>query len=116
MNELNNENPSRLLLAAIQKNGTNDKRSFKDDDFYLGALWGDKVNIPFRFSNISTYFRVQLSQMYHITSGDPSRGTIALESHAAPPEGTVVQVLYAPFNLYFTFDFYLPFLFSYTAA
>lgn len=30
--------------------------------------------------------------MYHITSGDPSRGTIALESHAAPAEGTVVQV------------------------
>lgn len=34
----------------------------------------------------------QLNQVYHITSGDPSRGSIALESHAAPIEGAVVRV------------------------
>lgn len=35
---------------------------------------------------------LQLSQVYHIISGDPSRGTIALESHAAPADGTTIQV------------------------
>jgi hypothetical protein len=37
--------------------------------------------------------------MYHIISGDPSRGTIALESHAAPAEGTKIQARF--FDLYF---------------
>ena len=36
---------------------------------------------------------LQLNQIYHIISGDPSRGTIALESDAAPVVGTTVQVL-----------------------
>jgi len=79
INELDNGNPSSLLLAAIRKNGIEDRGSFKDDDFYLGAFRGD-----------------ELSQIYHITSGDPSRGTIALESHAAPAEGTVVQLYHRP--------------------
>ena len=42
------------------------------------------------FSTLAFTFE-QLSQMYHIISGDPSRGTIALESHAAPIEGTKIQ-------------------------
>jgi hypothetical protein len=30
--------------------------------------------------------------MFAITSGDPKRGTMALESDAAPPEGAQIQV------------------------
>lgn len=33
-----------------------------------------------------------MKQVFQVTSGDPSRGTISLESHAAPPEGSIVQV------------------------
>jgi len=76
VNELDNGNPSKLLIAAIRKHR---KGSFKEDDFYLGAFRGDKLN-----------------QVYHIMSGDPSRGTIALESHAAPAEGTTVQLYHRP--------------------
>jgi len=72
INELNNRNPAQLLLAAMRENGLG---SFKDDLFYLGAL---RQN--------------QLHEIYHITSGDPSRGTISLESDAAPIVGTQVQL------------------------
>jgi hypothetical protein len=33
-----------------------------------------------------------MAQAYRITSGDPSRGTMALESDAAPEVGARVQV------------------------
>ncbi|KAH7923827.1 hypothetical protein BV22DRAFT_1035883 [Leucogyrophana mollusca] len=75
VNELDNANPTRLLLNAIRKHGIDDRNSFKEDDFYLGVVEDG-----------------QLNQVYHILSGDPSRGTIALQSHAAPPVGAVVQV------------------------
>jgi hypothetical protein len=35
---------------------------------------------------------LQLKQLYPITSGDPSRGTIALDAYAAPTNGTPVKV------------------------
>ena len=44
MNELDHGNPTRLLLAAIQKNGIEDNGSSKDDDFYMGAFQDDKVH------------------------------------------------------------------------
>jgi hypothetical protein len=92
VNELDDGNPSKLLIAAIRKHGIQEKGSFKDDNFYLGAFRGDKVGI-IGFGFLTTMLTsVQLSQVYHIISGDPSRGTIALESHAAPAEGTRVQV------------------------
>jgi len=68
-----------LLITAIRKHGIEDKGSFKEDDFYLGAFRGD-----------------QLNQVYRIVSGDPSRGTIALESHTAPAAGTTVQLYHRP--------------------
>ena len=46
MNELDNGNPTNLLIAAISKHSIEDsKGSFKDDNFYLGAFRGDKVGI-----------------------------------------------------------------------
>jgi hypothetical protein len=93
VNELDDGNPSKLLIAAIRKYGIKEKGSFKDDNFYLGAFRGDKVGIiGFGVLLTTMLTSVQLSQVYHIISGDPSRGTIALESHAAPAEGTTVQV------------------------
>jgi hypothetical protein len=44
VNELENGNPSKLLIAAIRKHGIEDKGSFREDDFYLGAFRGDKVS------------------------------------------------------------------------
>ncbi|KAF7972016.1 hypothetical protein HWV62_19221 [Athelia sp. TMB] len=77
VNTIDDGNPSRLLLAAIQKAGIETVASFKDAEFYLGAFRGE-----------------ELSQVYRITSGDPSRGTIALESHAAPIAGTTVRLFH----------------------
>ena len=45
VNEIDNGNPSKLLIAAIRKHGIEDKGSFKEDDFYLGAFRGDRVGI-----------------------------------------------------------------------
>lgn len=68
------------------------KGSFKDDEkFYLGALHGSVVCILYSPS-VDTHMFVKVAQMYNITSGDPSRGTISLESDTAPPLGTKVQV------------------------
>ena len=92
INELDGGNPSKLLVAAIQKYGIEDNGSFRDDSFYLGAFRGDKVSTHTTpYIPISVFTSIQLRQMYHIISGDPSRGTIALESHAAPAEGTKIQ-------------------------
>ncbi|KDQ62165.1 hypothetical protein JAAARDRAFT_189527 [Jaapia argillacea MUCL 33604] len=78
---LDNLNPSKLLLDAIKKSGIQ-QEMVKEDDFYLGALGDGK-----------------LSQVYRIMSGDPSRGTMSLQSGAAPPEGTPVQLFYKPNSL-----------------
>jgi len=85
-------NPSRLLLSAIEKNNnsedpTNSNASMaqitKDDQFYLAVLHDNDGNS-------------EMSQLYHITSGDPSRGTLALESEAAPPHNAIVQIFRLP--------------------
>lgn len=72
MHDLDNSNATRKLLAAIETAGITNA---KEDDFYLTS--GDQV--------------------YHIISGDPSRGTLCLESHAAPVQGVQVQVGYLTF-------------------
>ena len=36
---------------------------------------------------------MQLDQLFYIMSGDPSRGSIALDTDVAPPEGSMVQVV-----------------------
>ncbi|KAI0316657.1 hypothetical protein OF83DRAFT_1059991 [Amylostereum chailletii] len=82
VHELDAANPSRLLLDSIAALGI-DGDAAKEDKFFLGVLPDDSTTC---------------SQMYHIMSGDPSRGTIALESDAAPGVGTRVQVnLLSPF-------------------
>ncbi|ESK96870.1 hypothetical protein Moror_6448 [Moniliophthora roreri MCA 2997] len=76
INTLDNSNPTRLLLEAIRQGGidatSEDAVLFKEDEeFYLSVGAG--------------------SQIYNITSGDPSRGTIALNTTRAPSVGEKVQ-------------------------
>ncbi|OBZ76682.1 hypothetical protein A0H81_03932 [Grifola frondosa] len=91
VNSLDNANPSRILLSAIhnqsevQLAGSMDQ-TMRDDKYYLGTL------------RQSGGIR-ELFQLFHITSGDPSRGTLALESDAAPEEGTLVQMFRLPAHI-----------------
>ncbi|KAH9933271.1 hypothetical protein B0H21DRAFT_84025 [Amylocystis lapponica] len=85
VHSLDNANPSRLLLSILQKSGGSLIPGTKDDHFYVGVLHG-RDGSP------------KLRQVYHIISGDPSRGTLALESDAAPPEGSLVQLYRLPAN------------------
>jgi len=76
VNELNNGNPTALLVSAA--NALVGKAEI-DDAFYLGVLRdGD------------------LWQVFRIMSGGPSRGAMALETETAPEEGTSVQLFYCP--------------------
>jgi len=73
---LDNRNPITLLVSAIEESALIGKTA-NDDEFYLGVLRdGDG----------------ELSQVHHIMSGGPSRGTMALETETAPGKGTPVQV------------------------
>ena len=74
MNELDNRNPTALLVSAIEKSAVYGKAA-KEDEFYLGVLRDE-----------------DLWQVHRIMSGGPSRGTMALETETAPGEGTSVQV------------------------
>ncbi|KAL4070061.1 hypothetical protein V8B97DRAFT_1967983 [Scleroderma yunnanense] len=80
---INSSNPTRLLLSAIQKHGLSlsgdSNRVGKEDAFYIGVIEGGK-----------------LSQLYHINSGDPYRGTMALNTDMAPREGALVQMFRLP--------------------
>lgn len=116
VNELDHSNPTQLLLAAIRKSGIdlNDAKKLKvhasfegaeseHEKFYLGALRCNEVRtLSHLLCNTSVTAGIaQLSQVYRIVSGDVSRGTIALESHAAPAVGAQVQVnFFAASNLY----------------
>lgn len=80
---IDSRNPTRLLLSAIQEKGF----SFcphtalvgKEDAFYVGVIEnGD------------------LAQVHRISSGDPSRGTIALDTNIAPREGSTVRLYHLP--------------------
>ena len=74
VNELDSLNPTALLVSAIEKSAPSRKVA-KDNEFYLGVLRdGD------------------LWQVHRIMSGGPSRGTLALETEAAPGEGTSARV------------------------
>jgi hypothetical protein len=72
VHELAGANPSKMLLAAIQRMPS---KPDKDDEFFLGVLRAGR-----------------LEALYHIMSGDPSRGTMALEADSAPAAGETVQV------------------------
>jgi hypothetical protein len=73
VHDLDGANPSKLLLAAIER--LHDKPR-KDDEYFLGVLAADGG----------------VGALHHIISGDPSRGTMALATDNAPLPGTVVQV------------------------
>ncbi|KAF9236457.1 hypothetical protein BU15DRAFT_76906 [Melanogaster broomeanus] len=78
-------NPTQLLLAAIHKHGlfASGTTSWvgKEDKFYVGTVdtSSDKI-----------------TQLHRINSGDPSRGTIALDTASAPREGSVVRLYHFP--------------------
>lgn len=74
VHELDNRNPTALLVSAIEESKLTGSVA-KDDEFYLGVLHGGG-----------------LWQLHHIMSGGPSRGALALETETAPGEGTAVQV------------------------
>ncbi|KAN0114252.1 hypothetical protein V8E52_006902 [Russula decolorans] len=78
VNELDNRNPTALLICAIEQSALVGKAG-KDDAFYLGVLRDG-----------------ELWQIHRIMSGAPSRGTMALESDTAPGEGSSVQLFYCP--------------------
>jgi hypothetical protein len=73
-------NPTRLLLAAMNKHGLDGRDVLlKDDEFYVGVMSGGKVE-----------------RLHRITSGDPSRGTIALGTMSAPPQDSIIRMFYSP--------------------
>ncbi|KAG0704823.1 hypothetical protein DFH29DRAFT_909971 [Suillus ampliporus] len=77
---VDNGNPTRLLLAAMNKHGLDSRDVLlKDDEFYVGVMSNGKVE-----------------QLHRITAGDPSRGTIALGTMNAPPQGSIIKMLYLP--------------------
>ncbi|KAF9221513.1 hypothetical protein BS17DRAFT_784868 [Gyrodon lividus] len=82
---LNSGNPTKLLLAAIHKYGLSVSGDTtwvgKEDEFYMGIV------------DISSN---KLTQLHRINSGDPSRGTIALDTASTPREGSVVRLYHLP--------------------
>jgi hypothetical protein len=85
VNELDNANPTALLVSAIEQ-GALAGNGAKDDEFYLGVLQDG-----------------ELWQLHHILAGGPSRGTMALDTETAPGEGTSVQV-HRPFPTHTRFN------------
>ncbi|KAF5367783.1 hypothetical protein D9615_010494 [Tricholomella constricta] len=85
VNELNDTNPTQLLLRAIRerKLDTDTSGSFKDNESFL----------------LGTLHKGTVQQMYSITAGDPSRGSISLASQTAPVVGTQVQFFHRPKSL-----------------
>jgi hypothetical protein len=67
VNELDDGNPSKLLIAAIRKHGIEENGSFKDDNFYLGAFQDDKVSNPRSalFFRVGVYFRIAKPNVSH---------------------------------------------------
>ncbi|KXN88542.1 hypothetical protein AN958_07178 [Leucoagaricus sp. SymC.cos] len=83
INALNDDNPTQLLISAIKKSGldTHVSGSFKEEQFSLGTLSADG-NVCMQFTQI--------------TAGDPSRGSLSIDSPFAPPQGTQVIFLHRP--------------------
>ncbi|KAG1777207.1 hypothetical protein EV702DRAFT_1226200 [Suillus placidus] len=73
---VDNGNPTRVLLAAMNKHRLDGcDVLLKDDEFYIGVMSDGKVE-----------------RLHRITSGDPSRGTISLGTMSAPPQGSIIRV------------------------
>ncbi|KAF9446373.1 hypothetical protein P691DRAFT_804022 [Macrolepiota fuliginosa MF-IS2] len=85
VNTLDNDNPTQILLSAIKRSGldTHVSGSFKEEEqFSLGAVSSDG----------------NIDRVYRITAGDPSRGSISVDSPSAPIPGTRVQFLHRPMS------------------
>ncbi|TFK38965.1 hypothetical protein BDQ12DRAFT_722820 [Crucibulum laeve] len=83
INTLNDSNPANLLLQSMKQTGLDlqARESPKDfDQFSLGVLAPNG----------------RISRIYRITAGDPSRGSLSLDSDRAPDVGTVIQFLHHP--------------------
>ncbi|KAH9850756.1 hypothetical protein C2E23DRAFT_759541 [Lenzites betulinus] len=82
VNALDNANPSGLLLHAIRNHPSFAGREpgiSPELRLYMGTLKQKQGGH-------------ELDQLSYITSGDPSRGSLALDTDAAPVEGTLVQM------------------------
>jgi hypothetical protein len=98
--ELDRANPTQILLAAIRSHdlcttykGTAQAALKDDERFYIGAFDGGEVcAVVVRLWQTIDSFLTQISQIHEVSSGDPSRGTIALKSPSAPSAGTQIQV------------------------
>ncbi|KAM6493834.1 hypothetical protein JOM56_010195 [Amanita muscaria] len=94
---LDNQNPAQFLLSRIRGSGLSTGLTgiVKDEiQFALGVVENGRLN-----------------QVFNITAGDPSRGTIALDTPRSPQQGTLVQFFHrtehtndplARHGLYFT--------------
>jgi hypothetical protein len=96
ISELDAGNPAQLLLRAIEKSNVGGELAQPafdgHDQFYLGVLQGDEVRRRLASEVSQLIYSDQLSQVYRVSSGDPSRGIIALDAHVAPRQGTRVKV------------------------
>jgi len=77
VNIINNANPTKLLLSNIRKAGLEGRSGI--EQYSLGVVLPDE----------------KIGRTYRITSGDPSRGSLSLDSQRAPDPGTLVQVSFA---------------------
>ena len=73
VNTINNANPTKLLLSDIRKAGLDGSGI---EQYSLGVVLPDN----------------KIGRTYRITAGDPSRGSLSLDSQRAPDPGTLVQV------------------------
>ena len=71
---MNNRNPTALLVSAAEKSALSGNVA-KEDEFYLRVLRDG-----------------ELWQVQRIMFGDPSRGSMVLETETVPREGAFVQV------------------------
>ena len=81
VNTINNANPTKLLLSDIRKAGLDGS---KIEQYSLGVVLPDE----------------KIGRTYRITAGDPSRGSLSLDSQRAPDPGTLVQVSFTYYSLY----------------
>ncbi|CAE6478097.1 hypothetical protein ACGC1H_002740 [Rhizoctonia solani] len=82
---LDNGNPVESLMVAMKASATIDK----DQDIYLGVMDGStSFNPKAHDSGERTY---NYSQIYRITAGGPSQGSLLLDATEGPQAGTKVQ-------------------------
>lgn len=110
VNSLDNANPSGLLLHALKNHpavaGTAQGIA-PELRLYIGTLQqkggGHEVGLHADMresSDADCSGQQQLVRLSYIMSGDPSRGSIALDTDAAPAEGALVQVRVAATHIY----------------